>query len=694
MTHLADCLAALPALPGTVLHLGAGDGAVLQDYLGTDPRHHPRQLLLLEGDADTGADLRDALREAARDPAQSATRLQLLPEVVSADGGRHTWRRHNLRRLNGPLALPGAEHHYPSLRTVEQREVPTVALVQLLHRLAGQGLLAPTPGREHLLVLDLPGQAHALLASLPPALLRPFGAVLVTGWSEPDTPAGEQLQTLAFSSRLVAAGQDRLQPMQLLVFDPLREALGQAQSREQALQAEQQRLQAELQEQTRLAQGRRDQLDELRRQLRAQQAQQPLALAQALEAAAQAAAQSQEAALREQAEAITLRLQAAMAQDLAQQQAQARQQLDQAQAEAAQQLATLQAEHKRQTDLAQAEAAQQLATLQAEHKRQTDLAQAEAAQQLATLQAEHKRQTDLAQARRTQLDTLRETLRTTQQELARSAQAQQAEVQTRQAAEQALAQAQAELRAQALAALAQHGQHEQALAQWTQERAALQDTAQAAAAQAEDRARALQAELRQQTELAGARRTQLDALREELRTAVRGHGEQLAALQAECDQRGLALQRTQAQAQEAQEARQALDTLLAQVRAELGAATGREAALQAELGQQTELAGARRTQLDALREDKRQAEAQAQAQQQALHKELAEARQAATLALKLQTLREHDLADLQTRYAEALGREQGQQDLLVRLGQRLTQVSQLLRRVGLVEGAALPPHGA
>lgn len=64
--------------------------------------------------------------------------------------------------------------------------------------------------------------------------------------------------------------------------------------------------------------------------------------------------------------------------------------------------------------------------------------------------------------------------------------------------------------------------------------------------------------------------------------------------------------------------------------------------------------------------------ARASATEQRLGAELADARQATGLALKLQSLREADLADLQQRYARAMTQQQSQHELLKKLGHRLT----------------------
>jgi hypothetical protein len=155
-----------------VLYLGAGDGESLDGLLAL----RAERLWLLEGDADLANELR---RHARRRPT-----VAVLEEAVSPDGGVLDWLGFNLRHLNGPIDPAGLRAYYPRLKKLASVPLDSIALSELLRRLAAD--LAR--GGPALLVIDLPGQEHALLDSLPDELLNLFGWVLLRGCSVPLRP--------------------------------------------------------------------------------------------------------------------------------------------------------------------------------------------------------------------------------------------------------------------------------------------------------------------------------------------------------------------------------------------------------------------------------------------------------------------------------------------------------------------------
>lgn len=214
MTVLFEYLATLAEKPlGTVVHIGAGSGAMLECYAALKPA----RVILLEGDADTAAEL---LRSAVQCPW-----AEVLAHPVGVTGGPLEWRRYNLRRLNGPLQSGVLHSFYPRLRLVESRTVNARALSDVLAALQ----VATGAGGMNVLVLDVPGQEAALLDSLPHEALIQFDAVLLCGsrealpaWGTTAEQAVNQLQRACFDTVAADFDQEPLWPVTLLRFNPQR----------------------------------------------------------------------------------------------------------------------------------------------------------------------------------------------------------------------------------------------------------------------------------------------------------------------------------------------------------------------------------------------------------------------------------------------------------------------------------------
>ena len=214
MTVLFEYLATLAEKPlGTVVHIGAGSGAVLECYAALKPA----RVILLEGDADTAAEL---LRSAAQCPW-----AEVLAHPVGVTGCPLEWHRYNLRRLNGPLQSGALHSFYPRLRMVESRTVNARALTDVL----AQVQVATGAGGINVLVLDVPGQEAALLDSLPHGELIKFDAVLLCGsrevlpaWGATAEQAVHRLQRACFDTVAAEFDQEPLWPVTLLRFNPQR----------------------------------------------------------------------------------------------------------------------------------------------------------------------------------------------------------------------------------------------------------------------------------------------------------------------------------------------------------------------------------------------------------------------------------------------------------------------------------------
>ena len=77
-------------------------------------------------------------------------------------------------------------------------------------------------------------------------------------------------------------------------------------------------------------------------------------------------------------------------------------------------------------------------------------------------------------------------------------------------------------------------------------------------------------------------------------------------------------------------------------------------------------------------------------EQEILKQELIEARQTVSLSIKLQTLREADLKDLQGRYQTSLSIQERQHQMLVKLGERLSVASSYFHQLVDAQAAPLP----
>lgn len=214
MTVLFEYLATLAEKPlRTVVHIGAGSGAVLEYYAALKPA----RVVLLEGDADTAAEL---LRAAAQCPW-----AEVLAHPVSTTDSAMEWRRYNLCRLNGPLQSGALHSFYPRLRLVELRTVNGRALSDVLAAVQ----VATGSGGINVLVLDVPGQEAALLDSLPHEELIKFDAVLLCGsrealpaWGATAEHAVKQLQRACFDTVTAKFDQEPLWPVTLLRFNAQR----------------------------------------------------------------------------------------------------------------------------------------------------------------------------------------------------------------------------------------------------------------------------------------------------------------------------------------------------------------------------------------------------------------------------------------------------------------------------------------
>ncbi|HMO46729.1 MAG TPA: hypothetical protein PKB14_11950 [Rubrivivax sp.] len=209
-----------------VVHVGAGAGAVLEQYAALPAARRPRQVVLIEGDAELARSL-----ERAAAPFPWA---RVLPVPVGAQGGSMTWHRFNLRMLNGPLDAAALVSAYPRLRRVQTTTLRCEALSDVLNSLDPDLKPGKDKGKglAHALVLDVPGQECALLESLTPDQLRQFHAISWRGCRVALPPQGqaaalahEWLARQHFAVAASAGEGETLWPEALMRFDSIGDEL-------------------------------------------------------------------------------------------------------------------------------------------------------------------------------------------------------------------------------------------------------------------------------------------------------------------------------------------------------------------------------------------------------------------------------------------------------------------------------------
>jgi FkbM family methyltransferase len=538
---------------GTIIHIGAGAGDVINAY----ETLQWQQLVLIEGDPETVAELQADVGTRAH--------VRVVGEAVAAEAGPLAWHRYNLPSLNGPLRAGSLSTQYPRLRELATGGVTGAAIDAVLTA------YAPSTDGNHLLVMDVPGQEDALLASVDGDLLRRFAWIVLRrcgGLGSTSMPGViENLQREGF--RVVDHGgdDDPLWPLTLMHFssDTYRlRLMGEALTEAKAALEEQ---------------------------------------------AAQTARQVEECARLEHALA-TERAAAAV--------------LD----HRVQDLTTAHNDALHQLANAVAKADAQRHEQAAEHTRQVELCE-RLEQSLAAAQARiEELQQQLTAVERVRDEEARQRLSLT---TARDVQARLATQRLEQ-----LQQAQAEV-----ARLAQEAQANEEAA-----RSALND---------------------QTATLTG----QLEAQRQ----LAQEQGAKLQALE-------------QAKvADEAQSRQQALS--LAQLKQEIEAQKAAHQQALTELHEQlqaaTQTAMEQQQQINQRDKDRLVADRTAADQLRRVEEELTNARQSAMLSVKLQTLREADLRDLQARYQAAVAQQRSQHDLLNKLAQRLTVANQYFTELQLAQ---------
>ena len=203
----------------TLLYVGAGPAQPAVSDV-----HPPRQMILVEGDTETYADLVADLQHSPR------SGVRALHRVVLPHGGAVMWHRHNVRRLNSPHAMEAFRTVYPRLTELCRLQQEGVSLAQLASEVLPGADIDRASG-TNVLVLDVPGQETALLSALPKDVLCRFRCIAIRATAVPLggdwAPLEETVELLgaAFFKLLPALATtgdesaDEIWPVAVLQFD-------------------------------------------------------------------------------------------------------------------------------------------------------------------------------------------------------------------------------------------------------------------------------------------------------------------------------------------------------------------------------------------------------------------------------------------------------------------------------------------
>ncbi|MCH8502355.1 MAG: hypothetical protein LAT77_10655 [Aliidiomarina sp.] len=129
-----------------LIYIGAGRA---QPIKALQQRFQPSRTILVEGQEPLASQL------------TTSDVIDVQQAWVSADGQPATFYHYNLVEFDGLLKASGLYELFPSLKVKASEPVTTTALTDLV-----KNALDDADSKDHVLVLDVPGQEHALLSAL------------------------------------------------------------------------------------------------------------------------------------------------------------------------------------------------------------------------------------------------------------------------------------------------------------------------------------------------------------------------------------------------------------------------------------------------------------------------------------------------------------------------------------------------
>jgi|GEM_PF-4364444 len=129
-----------------LIYIGAGRA---QPIKALQQRFQPSRTVLVEGQEPLASQL------------TTSDAIDVKQAWVSADGQLATFYHYNLAEFDGLLKASGLYELFPSLKVKASEPVTTTAITDLV-----KNALDDADSKDHVLVLDVPGQEHALLSAL------------------------------------------------------------------------------------------------------------------------------------------------------------------------------------------------------------------------------------------------------------------------------------------------------------------------------------------------------------------------------------------------------------------------------------------------------------------------------------------------------------------------------------------------
>jgi hypothetical protein len=211
MQTLIEALIGITPTPfDCVVHVGAGRYAERSDYDALRPEH----IVLVEGDPDAAANLRDRF--------QGEERMTVVSSLVGDGESEVTFHRFSLPSFNGPLGMGRLREIYPRITEIESiqlrsRSLSAIGRKQELHL-----------GERNLLILDVPGQEASMLSVLRREELANFSYIILSGcseaWMEGSVALDKSLATLedAYFQTVREDNDDPAWPRHLLILDKIK----------------------------------------------------------------------------------------------------------------------------------------------------------------------------------------------------------------------------------------------------------------------------------------------------------------------------------------------------------------------------------------------------------------------------------------------------------------------------------------
>lgn len=173
----------------TIIHIGAGQAAELGDWLKAGAEH----IVLVEPNP--------TLAETLRQNTSGEPRVTVVEAAITTNPANNLLHEYNLPEASSLRPATGLKQLFPGLKTVNTHSVATLTPAQLMEQ------YGPEPGEPATLVLQAPGEEHAIIQALAEAeVLSYFSELWVTTNPEPlyeDSEAAETLlntlQTLGYN---------------------------------------------------------------------------------------------------------------------------------------------------------------------------------------------------------------------------------------------------------------------------------------------------------------------------------------------------------------------------------------------------------------------------------------------------------------------------------------------------------------